>query len=63
MYHVATILYSEPDLRLTLTLCLLTLPTHTKATKHLLPVCNQTHTAEEASGGLTHTLSLQMVGG
>lgn len=57
MYHVAAGLYSEPDLCLTLTLCLLTLPTLTKATKHLLSVWNQTHTAEKALGGLTETLS------
>lgn len=57
MYHVAAVLYSQPDLRLTLTLGLLTLPTCTKATKHLLPVCSQTDTAEKISAGLTESLS------
>lgn len=48
---------SQTDLPLTLTLSLLTLPTHINASQHLLPVGHQTHTAEKASGGLTKRLS------
>lgn len=56
MYHVAPLLFSQPDLRLILTLGFLPLPTHTKTTKHLLPVSDQTHTAEKTLDGLTESL-------
>lgn len=57
MYHVAAVLYSQPDLRLTLTLGLLTLPTHTKGYQTSAPCLKQTHTSEKTSGGLTESLS------
>lgn len=55
--RVAAVLHSQRDPRLTLTLDLLIWLAHTKASQHLLPVWNQTHTAEKTPGGLKGSLS------
>lgn len=51
------VLCAQSDPCLTLTPGFLILPTPTKAAEHLLPVWDQTRTAEKTLGGLAESLS------
>lgn len=57
VHHVVPVLCSQSDLCLTLAPGFLILPAPTKASEHLLPVWDQTRTAEKTLGGLAESLS------